>query len=73
MSMSMSERISAALDASDRCQIAASKARELLRDCRTPDLEVLRRRLTTTMTNLENAKQAASRANRDIAAMLEET
>ncbi len=72
MTISMAKRIAAALDASGECVEAASTARELLRDCPTPSIESLRRKLTTVMTNLEFAKQTAFKANRDIASMLEE-
>ena len=68
--LSLADRIAAALVAADRCYQAASDVRELLGNCPEPELESLRRQLTTVMADLESARHAAYQAVRAIVGTL---
>ncbi len=70
MTASAVDRITAALDAADACWARANEVRGLLEDFPEPDDEVIRRRLTTVMADLENARHTALKVIRDIVAIL---
>ncbi len=68
--MSLADRIAAALVAADKCYQAASDVRDLLENCPEPELESLRRQLTTVMADLESARHTAYQVVRAIVGTL---